>query len=144
MAMTTAALRAEIDNDPKSLGYATLRAQSNAPEALAAKLNEAGASAETLFRSYLPLEDALAGIVASEFNALSAAAKTACDQFLRGTRIKTGDANMRATLGALFAAGTTSRTNLLALASRDASRAEALWGEGAYVRAADVAAALEL
>lgn len=130
---TTAALRTEIDTDPKTLGFAGLRTQSNAPEALAARLNELGASGETLFRSYLPMEDALAAIVAAEFTTLTAAQKTACDQFLRGNRIRTGDANMRSTLGGLFGVGTTSRTNLLALAQRPCSRAEALWGEGTLI-----------
>jgi hypothetical protein len=49
---------------------------------------------------------------------------------------------MRATLGALFPAGVT-RTAVIALASRPASRAEALWGEGAHVSDHDVSLAME-
>jgi hypothetical protein len=143
VALTLTALRTEIDTDPKALGFAALRTQTNAPEALAARLNEPGASAETLFKSYVLLEDALAEIVLSEFNALTAAQKTALDQFFRGVSLKTGSANMRTTLGALFPAGAT-RTALIALASRAASRAEALWGEGTSILQRDVASALEL
>jgi len=130
--VTIPALRTEIDTDPKALGYATLRTQSNGPEAVAARMNEAGASAETLFKTYVPLEDMLAEIVFSEYSGWSAAQKTNIDQFLRGTRIKTGSANMRTTLGALIPAGA-SRTALVALASRSATRAEILFGEGVTV-----------
>lgn len=142
--MTLEALRAELDNDPETLGYATLLAQSNGPEAAAAKLNEQGASGETLFKTYVSLEDVLAAIVLSEYNLLSANQKQAVDQFVRGTKIKSGDSNMRTTLGTLFGAGTTTRTNLTNLASRSASRVEALWGEGVVVTATHVADALAL
>lgn len=140
---TLTQIRTEIDTDPKTLGYSTLWAQTNGSEAVAARMNEAGASAETLFKSYVPMEDVLAEIVLAEYNALSAAQKTTADQFLRGTRIKTSSANMRATVGALFPAGTT-RTALIALASRAASRAEALWGEGIRVSDTEVANAMAL
>lgn len=144
MSFTQQQLATEIDNDPQALGYATLLAQTNGPEAVAGRLNEAGASGETLFKSYVAIEDVLAAIVATEFNSLTAAQKTACDMFLRGDRVKSGDANLRTTIAGLFAGGTTSRANLIALASRAASRAEALWGEGTVVSAQDVGSALEL
>jgi hypothetical protein len=136
-------IRDEIDTDAETLGYDALWAQSNGPEAVAAKLNEAGASGEVLFKSSIPVEDLLAEIVLAEYTALTAAQKTALDQFARGVRIKTGSANMRATLGALFPAGAT-RTAVIALASRPASRAEALWGEGVHVSDNDVSLAMEL
>jgi hypothetical protein len=142
---TAQQIRTEIDNDPKALGYAALRAQSNGPEALAAKLNQAGASSETLFRSYVPLADVLACVVASEYSSLSTANKTLWqDLVVRSAQLKSGDANMRATIAGIFAAGTTSRTNLVNVASRAASRAEALWGEGTVVLDQQVSLALEL
>jgi hypothetical protein len=141
--VTIAALRTEIDTDPKALGYATLKLQTNGPEAVAAKLNEVGASAETLFKSYVPLEDMLAEIVFSEYSGWSAAQKTNIDQFLRGLRIRTGSANMRTTLGALIPTGA-SRTAMVALASRSATRAEILFGEGVRVTDQQVAEALAL
>jgi hypothetical protein len=96
---TAQQIRTEIDNDPKALGYAALRAQSNGPEALAAKLNQAGASSETLFRSYVPLADVLACVVASEYGQLSTANKTLWqDLVVRSAQLKSGDANMRATI----------------------------------------------
>jgi hypothetical protein len=145
VALTPQTLRTEIDADPKGLGLNTLRLQSNGPEAVAAKLNEPGASAETLFKAYVPVEDVTAAIVRAEYDALSATAKAfLADVLLRTARLKTGDANLRASMGGIFAAGTTSRTSLTALASRSASRAEALWGEGTMVLPVHVAEALAL
>jgi hypothetical protein len=141
---TAQQIRAEIDADPKSLGYATLRAQSNGPEAAAAKLNELGASAETLTRTWVDTTEALAVLVGTEVTALAQANRDLLAIVTSTTRIKTGSQTMRAALGGIFGAGTTSRTNLQALATRSASRAEALWGEGAYVSASDVGTALEL
>src|SRR5215207_602708 len=135
---TATQIRAELDANPKALGYATLRTQTNAPEALAARLNERGASAETINVSYIPLEDAIAEVRQADFTALSAAGKTALDQYFRGSSIKTASANMRAVLGALFPNPSDTRTALLALASRSASRAEALWGENTAVTAIQV------
>ena len=142
-APTLQQIRTEIDTDPKTLGYATLWAQTNGPEAVAAKMNEAGASAETIFKGYVQTEEILAEIVLADYNALTAAQKTTLDQFLRGSRVKTGSSNMRATIAALFPAGAT-RTALIALASRSASRAEVLWGEGVRVSDTDVANAMAL
>jgi hypothetical protein len=143
--MTLAALRAEIDNDPKSLGYAALKVQTNGPEAVAARMNEAGASVppETLFKAYVPTEEILAEMVWSEFTGWSAAVKTGLDMYLRGARVKTGSATLRASLAAMIPAGT-SKTNMIAAASRNASRAEALWGENFSVTSTDVANALAL
>lgn len=137
-------IRDEIDNDPETLGYSTLLTQTNGPEAVAAKLNEVGASGETLFKMYVSIEEVLAAIVLTEFNALTAAGKQACDMFIRGTRLKSGDSNLRTTIGTLFGAGTTSRTNLTNIASRACSRAEALWGEGAQITDLQVAEAMDL
>ena len=143
MAFTIAALTTEINTDPKALGYATLKAQTNGPEAVAAKLNEAGASAETLFKSYVPIEDVIAAIVISEYAAATAANRTFLENvLLKGSKLKSGDANLRTSMAAIFAAGTTSRANLVALASRSASRAEALWGEGYVVSASQASEAM--
>ena len=144
-APTSQQIRTEVDTDPKALGYAALRTQTNAPEALAARMNEAGASGETLFRSYVLVEDVIAGIVRAEYDALAAAGKTFLNEvLLKAARVKSGDANVRASMSGLFGTGTTTRTNLTNLASRSASRADALWGEGITVSAQDVSLALEL
>lgn len=139
---TSAQILTEINTDPKALGYATLRTQSNGPEALAAKMNEVAASAETLTITWLATEEALAVLVGTEVTALAQANRDLLTVVTSQSRIKTGSATMRATLGGIFASGTTSRTNLVALATRSASRAEALWGEGTVVTAQAVSIAL--
>lgn len=141
--MTIAALRTEIDTDPKGLGYATLLQASNGPEAVAAKMNEAGASGESLFKATVPVRDILAEMAWSEFTGWSAAVKAGIDQYFRGEMINTGSATLRASLAAMIPAGA-SKTAMIAKASRSASRAEALWGEGTQVTGAKVAEALEL
>lgn len=140
---TVQQIRTEIDTDPKTLGYATLKAQSNGPEAVATRMNEVGASAETLFKAYTPVEDLLAELQYAEFNSWTAAQKAGVDQFFRGTRIKTGSATLRASMGAMLPTSA-SKTAMIALASRSASRAEALWGEGTRITDAQVADALAL
>lgn len=137
-----AALRTEINTDPKALGYATLKARANGPESVAAKLNERGASAETVIVAYLQVEDVVAALVRAEYDALATAGKDYLNVVLRAPRVKSGDATLRAQLGALFATGTTTRANLLALATRSASRAEALWGEGVAVTDAQASEAI--
>lgn len=141
---TATQIRAEIDADPKSLGYAALKVLSNGPQAVAARMNELNTvPADTLFRPYVSLEDMLAEIVFSEYSAWTAAQKTNIEQLLRGARVKTGSANMRMTLGAVIPVGS-SRTAMVALASRQAARAEILWGDGIVVTDTQVADALAL
>lgn len=140
MPVDYAALKNEIDTDPATIGYAPL-VTSGDDVGIANLLNQVRAGT-SITKAFIPLEDVLAAIVKTEFDSLTSAQKTVVDQFIRGTRIKSGDANMRATLGALFAAGTTTRANLVALSTRTGSRAEVLFGEGIVIGHADVARAL--
>lgn len=137
-------IRTEMDTDPKALGYATRRTQSNGPEQVADRMNEVGASAETLTRTWVATDEALAVLVGSEVTALAVANRELLMVIMSQSRIKTGSAAMRTTLGGIFAASTTSRTNLTNLATRSASRAEALWGEGTVVTATQVSEAMAL
>jgi hypothetical protein len=143
---TLAILRTELDADPNALGYAALKVLSNGPEAVAAKINDPAANGgATLFKGFTAIEDVLACVIAAEYTALSAANKALwTDLVVRAPRIISGNANMRATIAGIFAAGTTSRANLVAVASRPASRAETLWGEGIRISATDVSLAYEL
>lgn len=137
--LTTAdyqALKTEITSDPKALGYA-----GKSDYEVSVLMNTPGQSGETIFKSYTPVEDLVACIVRSEFDALAAAGKTYLDMVFSGAKVKTGDATLRTQMGQLFAAGTTTRTNLTAAASRAASRAEILFGENAAITDADVAIA---
>jgi hypothetical protein len=138
MAIDYAALATEVTTDPKSLGYA-----GKSDYDIATLLNTPGASGETIFRRYTPLEDIVAGIVRSEYDSLSAANKTFLQEvILKGTQVKSGDANLRASVAGIFAAGTTSRANLTNVASKSATRGEVLFGESTTVSDLDVARAL--
>lgn len=139
-----AALMAEITNDPKGLGYA---AQSGNSALIADLMNTspepiAGGSQEQIYRSRVAAQDLMAGIVLSEFTALTQANRDYCGMLFSAQFVNTGDANIRTQLSAIFAGGTTSRTNLIAAAQKNASRAEALWGDGYRVTAQQVYLAL--
>lgn len=140
MAIDYAVLANEINTDPNTLGYAPFVSAGD-DMGVAALLNQIRAGI-SITKSYVPIEDVLAAIVKTEFDSLTSANKTVVDQFVRGTRVKTGDANMRTTMAALFASGTTTRANLVALATRTGSRAEVLFGENTAITHADVARAL--
>jgi hypothetical protein len=138
MPVSFAVLASEIASDPRALGFA-----GKSDFEIATLLNTPGASAETIFRAYTATEDVVAGIVRSEYDSLVAAGKTYLNEVvLKAPRVKTGDATIRAQIAALFPAGTQTRANLTAVASKTASRAEVLFGEGATVTDADVARAL--
>lgn len=138
MAIDYAALAAEINGDPKSLGYA-----GKSDYDMSVLLNSAGLSGETIFRVYTATEDITAAIVRAEYDALGATAKDyLINVVLCTARIKTGNATLRSQIAQIFAAGTTTRANLTAVASKPASRAEVLFGENATVSDFDVAKAL--
>jgi hypothetical protein len=131
------ALAAEITTDPKALGYT-----GHSDYEIAQMLNTPGLSGETLFKSYTATEDVVACIVRAEYDALTAAPKAYLDMVLRPAKVKTGDATLRTQIAAVFGAATTTRANLVAVASRPACRAEILFGENASVNDQQVAAAL--
>lgn len=142
MTINYTALATELNTDPKALGYKTSGVFKSDYD-ISLILNTPGASSETIFRAYTDTAEIVAGIVRSEWTALSAADKQFLTEvILTAPKLKTGDANLRASVAGVFAAGTTSRTNLTAAASKSASRAEVLFGEGTTIGDQDVAKAL--
>ena len=130
---TQAALVTEVQNDPKQLGYANIN---SAPE-LAALINTspepiAAGQREQIYRNTTPVQDLISQIVLSEWRGagVTQADRDFITLVFSSANVKTGDANLRTQLGNVFAAGTTTRANLLAAAQKEASRAEALWGDG--------------
>lgn len=129
------ALMAEMTNDPKGLGYAALGSDSvsianlmnTAPEPIAA------GAREQIYRTRVASQDMMAGIVLGEFTALAVANREYCMMLFSAPYVNTGDANVRTQLGNIFGAATTSRANMLAAAQKEASRSEALWGDGRKV-----------
>lgn len=138
MAINLTTLATELGTDPKTLGYA-----GKSDSQIADLLNTPGASVETIFKAYTDIADVVACIVRAEWTALAVGDKQfLAEVVLAAPRLKTGDANLRAAVAGIFANGTTSRANLIAAASKQASRAEVLFGEGATVSHQDVAQAL--
>lgn len=139
-----AALMSEITNDPKNLGYAN---QAGNADSIAVLMNTspepvATNQQEQIYRSRVASSDMIAGIVLSEFASLTQANRDYCTMLFSAANVNTGDANLRTQLGNIFGAATTSRTNLMAAAQKNATRSEALWGDGFRVTAQQVSEAL--
>jgi hypothetical protein len=139
-----AALITEVTTDLKGLGYAGASGNSAtiadlmnlAPEPIAA------GSQEQIYRNRADSRDIMAGIVLSEFAALTQANRDYCTLLFSAAQVNTGDANVRTQLAAIFGGATTSRANMIAAAQKNASRSEALWGDGFRVSAVAVSEAL--
>jgi hypothetical protein len=141
MPFTEAALAAELDNDPKALGYEVMvDSNGNHDVGLVTEaLNTPGRSGETLIADRVETETIAGAIVRTEWNSLPADAKTfLADVVLSGPWVRTGSATMRANLAALFPAGSQTRDAMIALASRPAARAEILFGADGLVTAGQV------
>jgi len=134
-------LAAEITNDPKTLG---LLAMGGNHAAVAAKLNERGASSETIQVQEMGSGDAQNAVDHDEFKALSAADRDGWLAIVGLDSIPVRKAGIRSQLGAIWTAvgSPTTRAALTVLQSRSASRAEILWGEETTVTIAHVGEAL--
>lgn len=141
---TPAALASEISSNPIAMGYA---AAAGNPYEIALLLNQnpepAGVTGgqESIFRRTTPTIDLISCIVAADYTALVVTQRDLCALVFSTPTVKTGDAAFRTLVTSIFAAGTT-RNNLIAVASRLCSRAEALWGDGFRVTDRQVATAL--
>lgn len=141
-----AQLRAEIDSDPAGRGYAAMVANGN-DVGLAALLNEQGVSA--VDRVYITAPELQGALDATEFVAFNAAFLARWQAILMVTRealpVNTG--GLKQQLLAMFPnqAGTAnSRANLIALQTKQGSRVEALFGDGAVVSTDDIVKAKAL
>lgn len=140
MAFTLTQLAAEITTDPTSLGLVALR-DAGSDQALADALNLPRAGI-TVNRNDLSGRELLNAVVLSEYTALTQANRDLWQALLTIAPLDATDTQTRTTVGAIFAAGTTTRTNLVALSTRPGSRAEQLWGTGTRITALDVSRAL--
>jgi hypothetical protein len=143
-AYSMAALMSELTNDPKGLGYST---QAGNADSIAVLMNTspepiATNQQEQIYRNYADTRDLVAGLVLSEVAALTQGNRDYLAIAFSTSQVKTGDSNLRSQIGTVFAANTTSRTNLTAAAQKNASRSEALWGDGFRVTAQQVYLAL--
>lgn len=138
-----AALVTEIATDPKGLGYSTLSGNSSsiavlmntAPEPIAA------GSQEQIYRNRIETYLVTSKMDRAEFVALAQGVRDYLTVVFSGQFLQTGDANLRTQLSGAFAAGP-SKTAMIAAAQKDASRSEALWGDGFQVTPQQVAEAI--
>lgn len=121
-------LKAELDNDPLAVGYATM---SNFEAANA--LNTIGLTGETVAVASVTPTDLQSAVIATEYLALIEAERDLWQALLSVERVEVRNQNIRDQVTSIWAPGTTTLINLSALQTRSASRAEALWGDGAVV-----------
>jgi hypothetical protein len=129
------------------MGYVELAAELQKPAytsltdvTAASTLNAAIVAVE---RTIVPAYELWEAIVPSEWSAATAAERTRVQVLLSMGNVNLKGANTRASLAAAFGAGTTTRTNLVALQSRTTSLADALGFPGG-VQAWQVAKARRL
>lgn len=133
MPLNYAQLKTELQTDPLTLGYAALLAAGN-HGAVADVLNQS--------RTAVPAWEVFDAIVPAEWASLTAQEKQRIQTILSMGTVSVHGTNTRNSFLAAFAAGTTTRSNLAALQTRQGSRAEFLFGQP--VTAADVAQAMEV
>lgn len=139
-----AALTTEVTTDPKGIGYAgasgnaaTIADLMNlAPEPIAA------GSQEQIYRTRADSRDLMACLILSEYAAITQANRDYLTMLFSQPLVNTGDANIRTQVASVFGGATTSRANLIAAASKQASRSQALFGDGFSVSAVQVSQAL--
>lgn len=142
---TMAALTSEITNDPLGLGYGSVGGQN--PQATADLLNTspepiAAGSQEQIFRSRTETHLVVAGIDRAEHAALTQGARDYLSVIFANNYVATGNANLRTQVSQAYPAAGPSRAAMSAAAQKNASRAEALWGDGFLVTAQQVYQAL--
>jgi hypothetical protein len=126
--MNYTALKAEIQNDPASLGYSSYRASGN-DAGLAILMNTPQVSATYKVNTAEISAPEFVNVVnRAEFDALSAADKSYLNWIIQAGTLVVSGGEVRNALASLFGVGTTSRTNFLALASKQISRSEYLFG----------------
>lgn len=138
-----AQLKVELDADPKTLGYAG----TSAPEC-ADLLNEVGLLGDTIGNTSVPVYKVRDEILANEFTNVSAGKRDLILMLLGDGDLELDITNSK--LVAQFmdtftvATAPNTRAALIALATRDCSRAEFLFGADVVVNMFDVAEARQL
>lgn len=134
------ALRSEIENDPTSLGYAAFR-NLGADNALADALNLVR-STITVNKATMKFNDFTHAMI-SQLSTLSTAQGTQMQILGIAGIIYIGETATRTYLEGVYSA-VGPKAQLQALYTRTGSRAEFLWGDGAFITSDDVATARTL
>ena len=132
----------ELNNDPQSIGYAT-HITSGAHSTLAFMLNDTATYSASVDVEFITAIEAQAAVDDSDFDALNA---NDLRRWLIIISLRDGipvkNANIRAQVLAIWAPGTTTRSNLAGLQTKTGTRAEELWGDGSFINHTHVAIAL--
>jgi hypothetical protein len=132
-------LKNEFINDPKGYGYSSY--WNNGQDWKLAELINQVRDSIRIDRERVFAYEVFEAIVPEEWSALSAGEKQRIQTILSMGEVLTKGPNTRAAFQAAFAAGTTTRANLVALLTRSGSRAEELFGARTFVSWDDVAMA---
>lgn len=141
-----AALKTELQTDPNAYGYAPLIAAGNM-QGLADKLNQVRA-AISIPRPDVTPDEVLEAIRLSDLRSATTAVQSAYMQALlvlpniRILKENGTDARVLTSLMDILTNGSASETRLRALATRTGSRAEQLFGPGAWLSWSDITTAL--
>jgi hypothetical protein len=134
-----AALRTELLTDPTSIGYATAY-NTGQDQAVADLLN---APRVTVDRGLVPTYEVARELVPSEWVNVSAVNRSLYQAYITPPLIDTAHANVRAAFNLIFLANNCplTRAAMVAVATRQGSRVEKLFGVGTTVSNLDVAIA---
>lgn len=121
--MNYTTLKTEIDTDPENLGYA-----GKTDKEIVSLLSEIGLSSETISRGVIDAHEVVSACVFSELDALSDKQQKQLSFIVSAGQVDTSNVKIKAIFAGLFN-GTQTKTNLLALATRSASRGEAEFGQ---------------
>lgn len=132
-------LKNEIQTDPASMGYA-----GNNSEEIAGLLNKPdGTKHGTVNVETVTKATAQKAVIATEYTALTSERRDLWLAILQIDDLPVEEQSIRDQVQEVWAAGTTTRNRLVALLSRPASRAEALWGRGVMISKQQVNQALQ-
>lgn len=139
MAVDLGQLKTEINTDPKTLGISFDPQESEANNRfIAGRLNEIGASSETIEVTEVSTLDMQSAVIGSEFASLNATQQRAWLAIVGLDSIPIKNTNLRGQVLAVWAGGTTTRNNLGTLQTKSATRSEVLFGENVSVSTHDV------
>lgn len=121
------ALKTEIDNDPKGLGYVST--PEGEPE-IVTLMNTVGLSGDTVNdRGEINTSEITSAIVWAEYNALSETKKENLRTIISAGKVDISHSRIIAFFSNTFSAPSETRDNLFAVAARSVSRAEKLFGQ---------------
>jgi hypothetical protein len=140
VSITPAALLAELQADPKHLGYRA----AGSPAAIAALLNTVGLSGETCANTEASIEGIMLAINMPEWRQLPQADRDYLIRVSYLPGVNLADPYVQAQMAAIFPAGGKTLANLNTMVTRPCTRVEALFAPGDKATVDDVVAAIAL